>query len=329
MALHPSIAPATSLQRSLLVSAALTCASLFAIPCAYAQAAPQLSTYQASGCEGRAKLPTFERWLGRKVDRVLDGISPQSWDQMKSTAGWIAGCWQGQNVQVTVTVPMIPWDGKSSIAQGVKGSYDHHFYQIGQALVAKGLNNAVIRIGPEHNASWFVWSSLKNPEDWATYWRRIVIMMRTVPGQNFKFDWTVALGPGVKSPEPAYPGDAYVDIIGADVYNANFYPTTINQAQLWNILRDSPFGLKWHAAFAAKHGKMMSYPEWATGYRPAGFGGGDDAIFMRNMSAWIKSNNVLYHSYWDYAAPDYNGKISDGSQPKAGAEYLNAFGGPR
>jgi hypothetical protein len=43
------------------------------------------------------------------------------------------------------------------------------------------------------------------------------------------------------------------------------------------------------------------------------------------MGLWIKANNVEYHGYWDYSAPDYDAKISGGHQPKAAAAYLANF----
>ena len=48
---------------------------------------------------------------------------------------------------------------------------------------------------------------------------------------------------------------------------------------------------------------------------------------MRGMVSWILGNSVAYQIYWDYPAHDYNGSISNGSQPLAAAIYLEAFGG--
>jgi hypothetical protein len=291
---------------------------------------PQLGVYQGAGCTGRDRIPLYEQWLGRRVERVVDSLSQVSWDQMVSTARWSTGCWQPAPVRLTLTLPMIPRDGKSTIAIGMGGAYDGYFRTIGERLVETGFANATLRIGPEFNGSWFQWNALSSPNAWVAYWRRIVRTLRTVPGQQFTFDWCPTLGPGAKSPEPAYPGDEFVDFIGADVYNANWQPQTITTPeQLWNQYLTSPYGLRWHQRFAAEHGKPMTYPEWATGTRPDGFGGGDDPVFITNMANWIKNNPVLYHNYWDYPAQDYNGRLSDGSKPKAAAAYLAAFGGGR
>jgi hypothetical protein len=70
----------------------------------------------------------------------------------------------------------------------------------------------------------------------------------------------------------------------------------------------------------------MSFPEWGTGTRPDGHGGGDDPYFIQQMASWIASANVLYHDYWDYPASDYNAKLSDNHQPNAGAMFRQLFG---
>lgn len=287
----------------------------------------ELGVYLGAGCTGRDRLPGYEAWLGRKVDRVLDSLASQSWDAMLSTTRWIAGCWQPANRKLTITVPMLPSDGISTIVEGARGAYDAQFRNIAQTLIELGQSQAVVRLGPEFNGAWFRWSALSDPQSWVLYWRSAVTAMRSVPGQRFKFDWCPSLGLGIASPEPAYPGDAYVDYIGGDVYNSNWHQ--IPQPDLWSVLLNAPAGLKWHANFAMAHGKPMSFPEWGTGTRPDGFGGGDDAYFVRSMAAWIKLNRVLYHNYFDYPASVYNSKLSDGSKPLAAQAYLESFGGPR
>jgi hypothetical protein len=285
----------------------------------------QLGTYQGSGCAGKKKLITHEAWLGRKVDIVLDGPSQASWAEAVATTKWLASCWKGENKTLVFSLPMVLADGASNMTAGARGDYDNYFRQVGEALVAAGFGNTIIRIGPEFNAPWFRWSSTKDPVMWRAYWRRIVEVMRQVPGASFRFDWNPIVGSGASSPEPAYPGDDVVDFIGADVYNGNWNPE-LTPEQRWQISFSAPYGLAWHKKFATAHGKPMTFPEWGTGSRPDGHGGGDDPVFMQKMVDWIKANSPYYHIYWDYPAKDYDGSISNGSQPKAAAIYLKAFG---
>ena len=288
----------------------------------------QLGAYLGGGCVGRERLPAFERWLGREVDRLHDGLAQDSWAAMVGTASYVTTCWQGVAKEMTLTLPMLPKDG-STITDGAQGKFDKQFHEIATVLVARGYGNAIIRIGPEFNAPWFQWSANAQPDAWVAYWRRIVTAMRGVPNARFRFDWCPILGVGVKSPLPAYPGDSYVDFVGADVYNVNWDPRVVTAEQRWKALQETSFGLQWHSRFAAEHGKPMTYPEWGTGTRPDGHGGGDDSLFVERMAGWIRANNVAYHLYWDFPAADYNAKLSDGSKPAAAAAFLKAFGGVR
>jgi len=36
---------------------------------------------------------------------------------------------------------------------------------------------------------------------------------------------------------------------------------------------------------------------------------GDDSLFITNMAAWMKANNVLYFDYWDVDRGGYNGRL--------------------
>jgi len=302
----------------------LSAACLFGLQGLSAQTI-ELGTYQGSGCTGKAKLVTHEAWLGRKVDVILDGPSQASWTAAVDTTRWLTNCWKGQDKKLVMYMPMVLNDGTSSLDLGAKGSYDQYIRQIGEILVANGFANTIVRIGPEFNAPWFRWSATKDPVTWRLYWRRIVEVLRQVPNSNFRFDWNPIVGAGAASPEAAYPGDDVVDYIGADVYNGNWAPQ-LTPLQRWQVLMTAPFGLEWHRKFAAAHGKPMTFPEWGTGTRPDGHGGGDDPVFMQKMADWIKSNPVKYHIYWDYPASDYNGSISNGSQPAAAAIFLKEFG---
>ncbi len=88
----------------------------------------------------------------------------------------------------------------------------------------------------------------------------------------------------------------------------------------WQYLLHHPAGLIWHRDFAHAHNKPRSFPEWGTGTRPDGHGGGDDPLFVRNMLAWMgRGDPVAYACYWNYRASDYDAKVTDGRLPLAAA----------
>jgi beta-mannanase len=153
--------------------------------------------------------------------------------------------------------------------------------------------------------------------------------MRSVSGAKFKFDWCPGNGWTEFRAQDAYPGDAYVDIVGMDVYNQSWNANATTPELRWRDQMDQRHGLKWHADFAAAHGKPMSFPEWGTGTREDGHGSGDDPLFIEQMSEWIVSHDVVYHNYWDYDHKHFSGRISDNGQPLSAAAFLRKFKLPR
>jgi hypothetical protein len=288
------------------------------------RAAPSLGVYQGNGCDGLTGLAGFASWFGRQPDFVLDFFASDSWTSMMGDANWAVGCWNRQNKTVVFSVPMLPTDG-STLAQGASGQFDDKFRALAQMLASKGHGKAIIRLGWEFNGGWYAWAAKKDPTSWVKYWQRIVTTMRSVPGTAFRFDWCSAQGYQQIPASSVYPGDAYVDIIGRDNYNQTWITDADTPVKRWNVLLTEQYGLNWVREFSTLHDKPVSIPEWGTGTRPDGHGGGDDAYFVTQMATWIRNNNVEYHGYWDFAAPDYNAKLSAGHQPLAAKAYLAAF----
>ncbi|HVR49476.1 MAG TPA: glycosyl hydrolase [Pseudorhodoferax sp.] len=298
-----------------------------AAPPSAERAAQTLGFYMGPGCNGTVRLNKQAAWLGRAAQWHADFLAQDSWTELVKAATRGAQCWQPTGLATTIGVPMLPRQAGVDLASGARGDYDTYFVQVAQALVRNGLGNAVLRIGWEFNHDWFAWRADRDPVAWTAFWRRIVAAMRGVPGAGFRFDWCPAWGTGKLAPERVYPGDDVVDMIGMDIYNTTWNPTTPEQR--WIVKRDQPHGLVWHRTFAAQHGKPVSFPEWGTGLRPDGRGGGDDAYFIQQMAAWLAGSELAYHIYWDYKAPDFNARLSDGSKPAAEAAFLAAFGGAR
>lgn len=286
-----------------------------------AQAGP-LGIYQGNGCDGVKNLPTFVNWFGRKPDFMLDFFAADSWTSMLSDANWTVGCWSNQKANVVFSIPMLP--SGSTLAAGAAGDFDKYFVQMAQLLVNKGYGDAIIRLGWEFNGGWYPWAAAKDPENWVKYWRRIVTTMRAVPGADFLFDWCSTMGWQQLPTDKVYPGDEYVDIIGQDTYNQS-WTAGVSVEQRWSEILNQQFGLNWLVKFARLHGKPISIPEWGTGVRPDGHGGGDDPYFVTQMIKWIKAHKPLYHSYWDFAAKDYNAKLSNGGQPLSAKAFTLGF----
>ena len=158
----------------------------------------------------------YDQWLEREPTYAIDFLASGSWSQISDPIWWLDG-WQGSPYHVVFSVPMIPNDG-STLEQGALGAYDHHFTRLAQNLVEYGYGDATIRLGWEMNGNWFAWSGQADPGSFITYWRNAVDAMRAVSGSSFRFDWNPIAG-GSFPVDALYPGDAWVDVIGLDVYD--------------------------------------------------------------------------------------------------------------
>jgi beta-mannanase len=127
--------------------------------------------------------------------------------------------------------------------------------------------------------------------------------MNKVSGTHFLFVWNPNICSENIPLSGWYPGNAYVNIIGADAYdvdcntlqavgqegwttyytnNSNGNVRTANYPSLSNI-----------EAFAVAHGKPMSFPEWGLTI------GNDDAAYVNGLVAMFNSQNFSFQSYFD------------------------------
>ena len=194
-----------------------------------------------------------------------------------------------------------------TLVAAAAGDYNSKFYDLGVLLVKDGLGNTIIDLGREMNGAWYEWSEHRappsEPDAYILAWRQIVTTMRSVPGQHFKFLWTVYMTD--TSVAECWPGSAYVDYIGSDIFDwyggVNYtYPHTASGAldheEKWQqILTAKPGGLNWMAAFAQATGKPIIIPEWGLDFHS--FGGQDDPLFITNMMAWMKAHDAI-GLYW-------------------------------
>jgi hypothetical protein len=163
-------------------------------------------------------------------------------------------------------------------------------------------------------------------------------------GFTGKFMWNPTIGQGTYGPsagaESAYPGDSVTDVIGVDLYDWG-YPaqpdteprTSAQQQAVWNKLRDQWDGLTGWQALAANHHKPLAYPEWGLQLWTSGgaySGGGDNALLIAEMAAWLKFTRPWMHALWEdpgmgVSDPDsHHARIM--AVPKARAAFLDSFG---
>jgi hypothetical protein len=124
--------------------------------------------------------------------------------------------------------------------------------------------------------------------------------MRSVPGAAFRFVWNPdasAFGSQGHSVTAAYPGNAYVDVIGLELYDWNWGPPETTQAAWKHTFLPQ---LSTAARFARSKRKPLSLDEWGVVITHH-HGFGDDPYFIKQMIEWMKSpsNDVAYESYFN------------------------------
>ncbi len=327
---------------------------------------PHLGVYRWNPPKGPAQVNTFAAWIGRPDVWAEDFEPSDQWGNVTSPISWFFVPWQkwlSKNTRrrLILTVPMLvgawnlsgpatgPEAGKAvSLKRGAQGAYNHYYALLAQNLVASGLGGAYIRLGHEMNGGWYTWRASADPHDWPIYWRQIVTTMRSVKGADFQFVWNPASGYLQLPAEQVYPGDKYVDVIGLDLYDQCWAQDTYpipprdpaadadrRRELAWkSVLLNGDHGLKFWYHFAVQHHKPFAIPEWGVCNRSDGHGGGDDALFVRNMYEFMTTHRVLFDVYFDVSAGDGDHQLSPGSNgkpttvfPLASATFRRLFGG--
>ncbi len=299
--------------------AAVTAATvLFAVP---ASATPQQraksvhNAYAAgvyAGPGNVAGIAAFESKVGKPVEYAMDFINGSSWATIANPAASLSP-WYGSGFSMIWGVPIIPNNSHASLAKGATGAYDQYYLGLAQGLVSAGQGSSIIRIGWEFNGKWFPWSAAGHAAQFVRYWRHIVTTMRSVPGAHFKFEWNPSRGDnGAGNLAVYYPGNAYVDYVGLDVFDVEWQQYPGASAEFENM-QTQPYGLNWLASFSALRHKPMVFPEWGLGWGTsarraapvsgsAAVSGGDNATFVNDMSRWFATHNVFEATYWDYGS---------------------------
>ena len=198
------------------------------------------------------------------------------------------------------------------------GDFNSYATTMGNNLVAAGLQNSVIRLGPEMNGTWeadYMGSTAQEQSLWATCFDNEVNGMRQAAGANFLIDWNPN---ACNIPfSTIYPGNAYVDIIGIDAYDASCVTSsTVKFSQLAN----EPDGLASVEAFAVSQGKPMSLPEWGLYASPAG----DDPGYINGIGSMVANGNFSFEAFFDAGA---QGTLELGSgTPLSTAAFQQSFG---
>ncbi|MFG2794329.1 glycoside hydrolase family 26 protein [Streptomyces sp. NPDC048419] len=253
-----------------------------------------------SGPLGVARMAQLSRWLGGTELKVAHTYLPGNhWRDIAGPPGFLHvwAHWRRMKADrmLVLNVPMQEHNEdhvsdaevRTLLHQGVAGRFDQYFRVLAERLVHLKVPDTVLVLGWEMNGTTYTHRCGPDPQAWKAYWKRIVTLMRAVPGQRFRFDFAPSRGRDAIAWTQCYPGDDTVDIIGMDAYDQ---PTGLP----FDEQVTEPYGLQQQVDFAKAHGKPISYPEWGL------FRNGDNAAYMRRMLAWIDEHKPVYNTLTDY-----------------------------
>lgn len=323
----------------------LTCANAQSPGASPPPAEPALGTYHWPN--GTAGVDAFAAWLGRDSVWGLDFVGGESWDNVGFPNWWL-DAWSkwvkaksGRRLVLSIPLLAGPVDGSGptqgnkavgvpvSLEKGAAGDYNSYFHDLAENLVSHGLADTILRPGWEFNGDWYAWRAKGKTAALAEYWRQIVTTMRAVPGTaTLKFCWNPTLGDQQFPADEAWPGDAFVDYVGVDVYdetwNADTYPWPADasaaeiarrQKKAWDEwILYSPRGLAFWTKFAKEHHKPLAFPEWGLVSADHKHGGKDNVYFIEQMHAFINDpqNRVAFDCYFDVNTDDHHHQVSPG-----------------
>jgi hypothetical protein len=227
-------------------------------------------------------------------------------------------------VDVVVTVPLAfgrlgqsEAEKRENLLETAGGRWDDDYRVIAQHLENAGYGDAVIRLGHEFDIRWPPWSARNNSAEYIAAFRHVHgVLSEESPG--FRFDWTGTRAGFSNWGPPAYPGDAYVDVIGLDIY---WREAAAISDQQWTNRYESV--LREHLEFAQSRNKPVSYPEW-------GRANGDTGRYIELMHDWFVSlpdsgpGQLLYQAYFN---PVAQSEYDLDNLPAVKRAYVGTFGG--
>jgi len=270
------------------------------------------------GQTGRERtLQQWEKWLGQPPSSVpgVDFYAQSTWDDYAGLS-WVPGVWNELNPARNVVWSMPLTVKGTPLADVADGLHDDSFEAAARAI-AQAQPKAIIRLGWEMNLANMAWFAGGHEANYIRAFRRVVDIFRRHSAE-FKIDWCPGWGPQDSAADLAYPGDDVVDYVGLDVYDFRYEGSP---EERWDrFYLKAPFGLEWHRDFAARHGKLMSYPEWGVGQF------GDNPLFIEKMRGWFAEHqdSIAYAAYFDVDGL-WPTQIDNGRFPNSGRLFRQLF----
>ena len=221
-----------------------------------------------TGCSGKSieeygiRRDVYGTWMGRSS---WEDLAKGHWLMVEKSG---VPKWRREHFEraLDVGTPLIPTDSKQDLNDllhaAIAGKQDATYRSLGSCLARYGSKTVFTRLWWEFNMH----PARQDSQLFVQAWRRAVPLLRegfggaARPGQTLQIVWCTNAGP--PDPEPFYPGDNVVDIIGSDVYGMVWGDKDPTTSQMLRRIHKEPFTLEWLARFADRHKKPTCIGEW-------------------------------------------------------------------
>ena len=285
-------------------------------------------------------------------------------DYTQPMSAWVANSNSSatlvKNALGTSVTPVLSLGLASTVADGLSvqqrlakvasGAYDSIYTGIINNYKNQGFSTLDVRIGWEMNGNWYPWgvSNAVEAQGYVAAFRHVADLVHSISGIQVDTVWNPLSSSWFRyNTESTYPGDHYVDIIGANIYSGA-YPLTLydwstgkydSSFQQWysnpaNLLhywdypdadaahptgKGSGWGLVEAMNFAKLHNKPFALPETGAG-DPAGTGPTDNALFPKYLADRLTSAGAPQIAFVSL----FNGGnyvFTDGSKPNVASAW--------
>jgi hypothetical protein len=268
----------------------------------------------------------FAAFRHRAVDVAITYVDRSSWSAIDNS--WILNQYTGFAGTLSIGLPLtITGTPLSSVAAG---SYDSYFAKFAQLLNTTGRSKSIIRLGWEFNGNWYAWSAYDATTYIAAFRHVVTVLKNNDP--SVQIDWNGNLGTSQCGNDPLtqlYPGDAYVDIVGLDAYDTKW--AAIGSLSDFDRWAGQSRGLNDWYAFAVRHNKTFSVPEWGviTNTTSTSLGQGDNPIYIQGMHSWFGAHaaGLAYEAYFNdpYDADTASALEGPTQMPRSAATYASLW----
>ncbi|WP_345208982.1 glycosyl hydrolase [Mucilaginibacter gynuensis] len=201
-------------------------------------------------------------WMGRSSWK---DIADANWLMVEGSG---APKWKREHFDrpMDVGVPLIPTDSKNEfnelLKESISGSQDSTYISLGRNLAKYCSKTVYARLWWEFN----MYPVKQDANLFVKAWQRAVPLIRkgfkqqASAGQTLHIVWCT--NAGQPNPEPFYPGDNVVDVIGSDTYGMTWGDSDPTAEQIIRRIIKEPYMLEWQAKFADQHKKPTCIGEW-------------------------------------------------------------------